>query len=377
MEAKAKAMKKKETFGRDAIKQPTSSIRNSVQKTEKKKEEAPQSRSARQAEAKGKRKRGRGKATTKEGKRSSNAFPTPLKKEPRDEGEEAFIKAAEEEAKAKALRMCKANPITPDKYEADKKKPQPSTKEAEKSITPALTHMIKRASNIPRRTKEAETVVTAVERKELVESQSEDDELSELPNPVACVSLLDEDISTKESMVLPLPVPVSHNTHKTPPVKPSAVESSESPCSSFPPTPQPTCSSTSRLTSSPASANASVDPLVSAGTLGSLQIASPPAPVHSSQIAAATCSSSPAPAFASPAIPTTPTKSSSTQASSSQTPQMPSSTTAMETKPLPIHAPESSSSPLPSKSPGFKCPKCSWTGKTQGVLTRHMNAKHK
>ena len=121
-----------------------------------------------------------------------------MREELRDEGEEAFIKAAEEKAKAKALRMCKANPINPEteqKHEADKNKPLSRTKEAE-GISPALTHMIQRGSNIPRKAKDAENIVSAGERKDkVVESQSEDDELSELPNPVSCVSLPDEDIS--------------------------------------------------------------------------------------------------------------------------------------------------------------------------------------
>merc|ERR1711978_331655 len=36
-----------------------------------------------------------------------------------------------------------------------------------------------------------------------------------------------------------------------------------------------------------------------------------------------------------------------------------------------------SSSISPSKDLGYKCPHCGWTGKTQGVLTRHVNVKHK
>jgi len=348
MEAKAKAMKKQENFGQCAMKHSPSSIRNSVEKTEKKKDEASQSRSARRSEAKSKRKK-----NMKEGKRSSNTSPITVKEESRDEGEEAFIKAAEEEAfikaaeeeaKAKALRrMGKANPINTEseqKCESDEKK-------ALSSISPALVHMIQRASNIPRKTKETEDPVG--KRKDTEEIQNEDDELSaELPNPVSCVSFLDEDISTDESMVLPLPVPVSH---KTPPIAPTPVESSESPCSPLPPTPHPTSSSTSHLTSSPASADVSSDPSVSVGTLG---IASPPASVPSSQIASVTsaCPSSPTPVPVSSATPNAQTRSSLTQ-------------------------PKSSSSPLSSKSPEFKCPKCSWTGKTQGVLTRHMNTKHK
>merc|ERR1719150_3338526 len=71
----------------------------------------------------------------------------------------------------------------------------------------ALTHMIKRASNPPNKSKERKNISEHDDNHENAkdgQSDSEDDDLSELPDPVACVSLrADEDVL--------LPDPVSHH----------------------------------------------------------------------------------------------------------------------------------------------------------------------
>ena len=163
--------------------------------------------------------------------------------------------------------------------------------------------------------------------------------LNDPDNDTSCV-LHENDMDTAKSK-LPLPVPVSVT------LNPNSKAAPSPPKCPFPPN-RKTASSTSPPTS--ASTHNSTCP--------SSSLASTPEPSSPSRTASTVCPS--------------PTK---------DPPLRVQGLSSLENSLSDSYHPDqglnTSSSCSPSKDLGYKCPHCSWAGKTQGVLTRHMNVKHK